>query len=218
MIPHSFKTYVRNYAVLALTLLCAALPSRADTMTVQQLLTNASSGTFVVSGFDASLGTLEYADVTVQSGLTLVFIVASTDTLTNESAVIDQSVTLPDGSVVPGALTAQTDVSGTLVGKVLFSPEIDATYDHVIDDPAALADFLAPQVSIGFSGEAGISSPSTLPDDIAVEALTGAQLTLTYGYTPAVAPVPEPSAVFLFGGAVTLCIWKFRKGRALRNH
>jgi hypothetical protein len=216
MILQPSKMELRNYALLALALICTAPPSRADTMTVTKFSLG-SSGTLVAPGFDSSLGTLTQVDLSAEAQLELIFEVFDAATLTDESAVIDQSLTLPDGSTIKDALRFTTDISGPLAPPDVFTPVFEANYFQLFLDPGTLGQFLGPSVSIGFSGESGVSSPAAVPNNVVVDITDGTQVTLTYTYTPTVAAVPEPSAVFLLGGAAALCIWRLRKRLALRN-
>jgi hypothetical protein len=206
-------------AWLPLIAFCAGLPAHADILSYTAD-SNTASGTWTVTGFDSSKGTLNSVELDVDYSFAV--------TLKNNSAAtenykisdgVDVTVDQPDGSRAVELSSSQRNLNSLDPGQdVTFSvsaPPVPTT----IADLATLAEYTAPNVSLAYDGNtSGIDlANSQIPGDFSVSSDFTADLTVTYDYTPALSAVPEPTAVILVGTLAAICLWASRRRLAPKH-
>ncbi|MGA7239201.1 MAG: choice-of-anchor E domain-containing protein [Bryobacteraceae bacterium] len=213
----NWKLQARRCAWLPLMVFCAGLPAHADLLSYTAD-SNTVSGTWTVTGFDPSKGTLNSVELDVNYGFTATLTSNSTTTeIYNASENIDVAVDQPDGSLV----FERSTIEGSLN---FLDPGQDATVSistgdvpTTFHDLATLAEYTAPNVSLAYDGHTSGIAQSGIPGDFSVSGDYSAELTVIYDYTPALSAVPEPTAVLLLGTLAAICLWASRRRLAPRR-
>jgi hypothetical protein len=198
---------------------------RADTIETFTHTTATSSvpftDTFVLPGFDTSLGTLDSITITFESTGTaqvnVINIAITDESFSGAMAIIPVTLT------GPGPVTSTIDLSaGPFSGSaapgntpIIGSPQ-DVT--NTVSVPSAdfsLYEGVGPTVSVVVDAGTGTYSGSGAPGKLFFggTATAGALTTVEYAYAPSSMPtVPEPASMTLLGGAllgICFCVKRF---------
>jgi hypothetical protein len=187
--------------------------ARADTIETFKYTTPTKSvpftDTFLLDGFDTSLGTLDAITLTLDTkGTVEVDVINLTglpQSFTNASAIIPITLTGPAAVTTTVNLTAGPFI-GTAAPFSNAFPDLRASatsFVSVLPADFGFYEGLGLIVSVAIDAGSGTYSGTAAPDVFFGGSSTAdAVTTVSYAYTPSTTMIPEPATMSLFGGAL----------------
>jgi len=194
----------------ALVVLAVARADTIETFTHTTATTTVPfTDTFLLPGFDTSLGTLQDITITLDATGTAEVDVfndtGSSQTFTGAMATIPVSLTGP-GPITTSVTLSAGPTSGTATPGMSAFPGLPASASNmVLVSPAdfSLYEGLGLIVSVNVNGGTGTYTGNSIPGVFFGGSSTaGAVTTISYDFLPASTKVPEPATVSMFGGAL----------------